>query len=94
MKKTAQKKAHSGAFFFRRRCITCNPLPSAAASLLVRSVCGLPVSPPLALGRRRRRPKPGAEALVGLFAGDEHPPGTPTPSLPFPYAVRSSETLT
>jgi len=41
----------------------------------VRSVCGLPVSPPLALGRRRRRPKPGAEALVGLFAGDEHPPG-------------------
>jgi len=39
--------------------------------------------------RRRRRPKPGAEAFVGLFAGDEHPPGTPTPSLPFPYAVRS-----
>ena len=34
--------------------------------------------------RRRRRPKPGAEAFVGLFAGDEHPPGTPTPSFPFP----------
>jgi hypothetical protein len=29
--------------------------------------------------RRRRRPTPGAES----FAGDEHPPGTPTPSLPF-----------
>ena len=46
--------------------------------------------PPLALRRlvgrrrhRRRRPKPGAEAFVGLFAGNEHPPGTPTPSLPF-----------
>jgi hypothetical protein len=57
------------------------------APLLVRSVCGLPLSPPLALRRlvgRRRRPKPGAEALVGLFAVDEHPPGTPTPSLLFP----------
>jgi hypothetical protein len=36
------------------------------------------------VGRRRRRPKPAPEAFVGLFAGDEHPPGTPTPSLPFP----------
>jgi hypothetical protein len=46
---------------------------------------------------RRRRPKPGAEAFVGLFfAGDEHPPGTPTPSLPFPSccAELSTETLT
>jgi len=32
---------------------------------------------------RRRRPKPGAEAFVGFFAGDEQPPGTPTPFLPF-----------
>ena len=33
--------------------------------------------------RLRRRPSPGAEAFVGIFAGDEHPPGIPTPSLPF-----------
>jgi hypothetical protein len=31
----------------------------------------------------RRRPTPGAEAFVGLFSGDEHPSGIPTPSLPF-----------
>jgi hypothetical protein len=36
------------------------------------------------VGCCRRRPKPGADALVGLFIGDEHPPGTPTPSLRFP----------
>jgi hypothetical protein len=39
------------------------------------------LSTSLALGRRRR-PKPRAEAFVGLFAGDEHP-GTPSSSLPF-----------
>ena len=33
--------------------------------------------------RHRRRPTPGAEAFVGLFAGDELPPGIATPSLPF-----------
>jgi hypothetical protein len=32
--------------------------------------------------RRRRRPTPGAEAFFGLFAGDEHLPGIPDPSLP------------
>jgi hypothetical protein len=43
------------------------------------------VGPPLALRRQvgRRRRKPGAEAFVGLLAGDEHPLGIPTPSLPF-----------
>jgi hypothetical protein len=30
--------------------------------------------------RRRRRPTRGAEAFVGLFADDEHPPGIPIPS--------------
>ena len=39
--------------------------------------------PPPSSPRRRRRPKPGAEAFSGLFTGNEHPPGTPTPSLPF-----------
>ena len=33
--------------------------------------------------RLRRRPTPGSEAFVGIFTGDEHPPGIPTPSLPF-----------
>ena len=28
-------------------------------------------------------PTPGAEAFAGLVAGDKHPPGIPTPSLPF-----------
>jgi hypothetical protein len=38
----------------------------------------------------------GAEVFVGLFSGEEHPPGTPTPSLPLPSccAKLSSETLT
>ena len=33
--------------------------------------------------RRRRRPTPGAEAFVSIFAGDEHPLGIPIPCLPF-----------
>jgi len=37
----------------------------------------------VAVGYRRRRPTPSDEAFVGLFAGDEHPPGIPIPSLPF-----------
>ncbi|XP_066338450.1 monosaccharide-sensing protein 2-like isoform X1 [Miscanthus floridulus] len=50
------------------RCI-CIPLPSSFCLSLARY--------PLALRRLsgRRRPRPGAEAFVGLFAGDEHPPG-------------------
>jgi len=31
----------------------------------------------------RRRPTPGAEVFVDLFAGDEHTKGIPAPSLPF-----------
>ena len=44
----------------------------------------------------RRRPKPGAEVFVGHFAGDKHPPGTPTRSLPCPLccAKLCTETLT
>ena len=58
--------------------VRCIPLPSSFC--LSRS--------PLALrrlvGRRRPKPGAGAEAFAGLFAGDEHPPGTSTPSLLFP----------
>ena len=36
------------------------------------------------MGRRRRRPTLAAEAFVGLFVGDEHPPGIPTPCFAFP----------
>jgi hypothetical protein len=63
--------------------VRCIPLPSSSFSLSL--------APPLALrrlvGRRRPKPGAGAGAFAGLFAGDEHPPGTSTPSLPFPYAV-------
>jgi hypothetical protein len=45
--------------------------PRAFLSVLRRLVVG------------RRRPKPGAEASVGLSAGHEHAPGIPTPSIPF-----------
>ena len=36
-------------------------------------------------------PAPGAEALVGLFAGDEHPPGIPIPSLALPFLLCGAE---
>jgi hypothetical protein len=44
--------------------------------------------------RRRRRPTPGAEASVGIFAGDGHSPGIPTRSLPFLLCETERQTLT
>jgi hypothetical protein len=89
-KRTAQKKAHAGELSLRPTTPTGPPV--AAFPLPVRFI------PPRGYSQsRRRRPKPGAEAFVGLFsAGDELPPGTPTPSLPFPSccAELSTETLT
>jgi hypothetical protein len=82
VKKTAQKKARAGVLFFF------SPSLHNVDSRSVRCIPTRPLhlSRPLSLSaaRRRRRPKPGAEALVGLFAGEEHPPGTPSPSVPFP----------
>ena len=47
------------------------------------------------VGYRRRRPTPGGEAFAYLFAGDERPPGIPTPFLfPVCCAKPSSRTLT
>ena len=58
--------------------------PSARFPPSLLSLSRSPLAPRRLLGRRRRRPRPGAEAFLGLFAGDEHPPGTSIPSLPFP----------
>lgn len=46
-------------------------------------------------GRRlRHHPTPGAEAFVGLFDSDDHPPGIPIPSLPFLLCEAEHQTLT
>ena len=44
--------------------------------------------------RRRHRPALGAEAFVGIFAGDGHSPGIPIPSLPFLLFKTERQTLT
>lgn len=83
------------------------PLSSLVFSLSVslskkKKKCVLSPSPHPRLslsGRRpvsRRRPKPGAEAFIGFFAGHEHRRGIPTPSLLFPSCCAKliTETLT
>jgi hypothetical protein len=92
-KKPAQKMARA---LIPPSDTTSNPfrwilLPSAA---FLRSSCILVclARPPLALRRlvgSRCRPKPGAEASVGLSAGHEHAPGAPT--LPLPFTLREAE---
>jgi hypothetical protein len=43
-------------------------------------------------GYRSRRPTPGAEPFADLFAGEERPPGIPTPLLfSLPYLLCENE---
>jgi hypothetical protein len=44
-------------------------------------------------GGASARPPDVAAATVGPFAGDEHPPGTPIPSLPYLLCDTSTQTL-
>jgi len=93
-KNPAQKKARAGTLLLSPTTSTGPFLPPSSSFRRPSTPSAPPAAfpSPRVVLRRRHRSKLGAEAFVGLFfAGDEHPPGTPTPPLPFPslHAVRS-----
>jgi len=69
--------------------LACSDLRATASAATPCAARSLSLAP----SYRRRRSTAGAEAFIGLFAGEEHTPGIPTPSLPFPPCETEPQTL-